>query len=183
MLLLLPPPLTRPPCCCCFYTSLFLITYAVPLLLCVCILHSCEIWPASASVFWCSVLAAVVTPVADETQQPPPTVLPFWCFALVVRHASSVMDCILPLMVCPCLAVCAARLGTAVAVYLLPHPPSTDVRGCTGCCSWQLWSSQRRLLHYCLCLTFIVLLLVLSAYTYANECYGLFLFLPTQFNE
>ena len=127
MLLLLPPPPTRPPCCCCFYTSLFLITYAVPLLLCVCILHSCEIWPASASVFWCSVLAAVVTLIT--TQQPPPTVLPFWCFALVVRHASSVMDCILPLMVCPCLAVCAARLGTAVAVYLLPHPP---LRMCGG---------------------------------------------------
>ena len=122
---------------------------------------------------------------SSPTQQPPPTVLPFWCFALVVRHASSVMDCILPLMVCPCLAVCAARLGTAVAVYLLPHPPSTDVRGCTGCCSWQLWSSQRRLLHLPvrLCLIFPVLLLVLSAYTYANECYGLFLFLPTQFNE
>ena len=44
-------------------------------------------------------------------------------------------------------------------------------------------AAARRLLHFCLCLTFPVLLLVLSAYTYANECYGLLLFLPTQFNE
>ena len=127
-------------CCCCHHHRPVLPAVAVSTLacfesllqclyccVCVCILHSCEIWPASASVFWCSVLAAVVTLIT--TQQPPPTVLPFWCFALVVRHASSVMDCILPLMVCPCLAVCAARLGTAVAVYLLPHPP---LRMCGG---------------------------------------------------
>ena len=37
---------------------------------------------------------------SSPTQQPPPTVLPFWCFALVVRHASSVMDCILLLVMC-----------------------------------------------------------------------------------
>ena len=70
----------------------------------------------------------------------------------------------------------------------LPAPPP-PLYGCAGVyrlllvAAVVIAAAAAALLPVRLCLIFPVLLLVLSAYTYANECYGLFLFLPTQFNE